>query len=135
MFFTPTKGNFNPGGHRSGAILLNNGMYIFGSGCWTILKVPDFMVDINSIKGPNMLGYDVFYFVIDSDNKIYPSPSKSFRSFKNSGSPWDKWGKNTFCDFDTDVNVDNGVSCSYFALSDKNPKDENKSYWESLPNK
>lgn len=124
----PGNTAFNYDGSNNGAMFLENGMMIAGSGCWWNASRIDFMADTNGVKGPNKLGYDVFYFQIDTDNKLAPSGTMGVFTGAN---------QQACCNFQQ-VNVcnvpqDTGVSCSYYAVTDQYPHDTSKSYWKSLP--
>lgn len=135
-FFKQTNGyeKFNIDRHNEGAFFIKNGMMIAASGCWWMansIKPLDFIVDTNGIKGPNRLGYDVFYFQIINGNILLPATHKyTFAAiesqlkvccdFKNSG-------KNCH------ASGDNGTACSHFALKNQYPQDESKEYWKNLP--
>ncbi len=74
-----------------------------------------YTVDINGKKGPNRAGYDVFIFFFDKNSdKLTP--------YKNL----------SFCD-KTSPNVHNGFGCTYYAVNDICPWDENKRYWDCIP--
>ncbi len=125
--------NFNPDSHNNGHIVLKNGMIIFSSGCWWAdgNNMPvDFVVDTNGFKGPNKLGYDVFYFQIVDRNILMPSNSKNSFVVQNSQSE-------DCCNFEEEGTCrpasDNGAACAFFALQDTYPQDKSKSYWKNLP--
>ncbi|MFQ8625795.1 MAG: hypothetical protein ACLSA2_04595 [Candidatus Gastranaerophilaceae bacterium] len=70
----PGRNVFNVDAHNNGAIVLSNGMMIASSGCWWTkggIGI-DFIIDTNGPKRPNKFGYDVFYFQLGTDNKLYP---------------------------------------------------------------
>ncbi len=120
---------FNTGFHNNGAIMLENGMIVFSSGCaWNGFGTnehTEFMVDTNGYKGPNRVGYDVFYFQISSNNKLIPGDG-DYRGFNPVH----------FClfkDRSPGIWYDNGCSCAKYALLDKSPADETKSYWANIP--
>lgn len=119
---------FNNDGHNNGVFVTKNGMVVASSGCWWT-NLPDFIVDTNGTKGPNKFGYDVFYFQIAKNNLLLPSNSNY------SFNPPAAQSLNC-CDTKRNncvINGDNGVACSYFALKDRLPSDETKSYWKNLP--
>ena len=70
------------------------------------------IVDANGQKGPNRLGYDVFYFIVAKNDTLAGS-SKAI------------------CNL-TDTSDNNGRGCSYYALRNKCPYDDTKTYWECL---
>jgi len=119
---------FNYDGSNNGAMFLNNGMMIAGSGCWWNANMIDFMVDTNGVKGPNKLGYDVFYFQINTDNRLMPTGTMGVFGRADLVSCCNFQANNTCT-----VTIDTGVSCSYYAVVDQYPHDTSKSYWKSLP--
>ena len=125
--------HFNQDGHDNGYMILKNGMIIFSSGCWwdSASGAPvDFVVDTNGLKAPNKFGYDVFYFQIVEDNVLMPSNSKySYKSAATNDASCCNFKEGGTCE----IPNDNGVACTYFAIMDKFPNDETKSYWKSLP--
>ena len=89
----------------------------------------DFVVDTNGFKGPNKLGYDVFYFQIVDRNILMPSNSKNTFVTTESQSE-------DCCNFEESgkcAHSDNGAACTFFALQDTYPQDKSKSYWKNLP--
>lgn len=112
-------------GYNDGFFVLNNGMVIFNGYCWIGASSKgqhvEFLVDTNGTKGPNAMGYDLFYFWINPDNKVVTCPQI----------PNDK----RYCNFLTaDVTgAHNGVNCSTFALKNEYPHDSTKTYWDNLP--
>lgn len=129
-FYQNSPGNevFNPDGYNNGAIILKNGAMIASSGCWWAKERVDFVVDINGIKGPNTVGYDVFYFQVGDNNKLYPSAG----NYNLLGTSEEKMIK--CCNFNESGTClsDTGSSCALFAIRDQYPHDSQKKYWESL---
>lgn len=122
------KLRFNPDGYNNGAFITQDGMIVFSSGCWWG-KALDFVVDTNGHKGPNKFGYDVFYFQISKEDQLLPSSVKSTFASPNSQ-------KAEFCAFEGNsgaMSSDNGAACSRFAIIDRFPGDDNKTYWKNLP--
>lgn len=93
-------------------------------------------VDINSIKGPNRIGYDLFKFIIqDSSDKL--TGAKKIRDYTDDelgdlssgginnlmGLPCSRYSKQSA----------NGIGCTWYAINDICPDDETKGYWECLP--
>lgn len=142
-FYTPELGKkiFNHGGYDSGSFVTKNGMIIFNSGCWWDNAL-DFVVDTNGHKGPNRLGYDVFYFQISKNDQLLPSSNNTSFSVgyaQNAGCcSFTGTTDGGYCD-STENNwnggaaSDNGTACSRFAIMDVLPGDESKSYWKNLP--
>lgn len=124
------KFDFNNDSHNNGAFVTTNGMIIFSSGCWWEHSL-DFVVDTNGLKGPNKFGFDVFYFQISKNDQLLPSNMNE--TFTNYHSYNDYC-----CAFDGNIGKciirDNGAACSRFAIMDRFPGDETKSYWKNLPN-
>lgn len=129
-FFQTAPGNinFNTDSHNNGVIFLKNGVFIASSGCWWDYGRIDFIVDVNGVKMPNRVGYDVFYFQIGDDNKLYPSAG----NFNLQGDSEEKMVK--CCNFKESGTclLDTGSSCSLFAIRDVYPHDKTKGYWDSL---
>ena len=123
--------DFNNGGHRQGAFILNNGAIIFNTGNWWTGNIKkeyfEFMVDTNGTKGPNRLGYDVFYFQIAPENKLLPSDQTKFNDYQPSSANCCNLSTYSTC-----YQTDNGCACAYYALKNQNPQDSTKGYWESL---
>ncbi|MDR1327654.1 MAG: type II secretion system GspH family protein [Heliobacteriaceae bacterium] len=124
----PGNAYFNIDSHDDGAMFLNNGMMIASSGCWWRKTMVDFVVDTNGVKGPNKFGYDVFYFQIDTDNRLAPSGTLGVFQGANLQACCNFQQENT-----CNVTVDTGCSCSSFAIMDEYPHDRSKRYWQSLP--
>ena len=101
-------------------ILLNNGMTLWRGGLK--FEASKYYIDINGTgKGPNKLGYDLFRFYVDSNNKLLPEKELTYGVNK--------------CSFTTQPS--NGPSylgfgCAYYALTDQNPDDKTKSYWKGF---
>ena len=100
-------------------------------------------VDVNGIKGPNILGHDIFFFALDKNDKLLPiKTSKKYteeelEDLKNS-QPSDALAVTVPAQAGDPCSIDskqkgNGLGCSYYALFDRNPDDPSKGYWESLP--
>lgn len=129
-FYQTSPGNehFNIDGHNNGAIILKNGAMIASSGCWWKNDHVDFIVDINGTKEPNRFGYDVFYFQVGDNNKLYPSAG----NYNLQGTSEDKMIK--CCNFKENGTCisDTGSSCALYAIRDQYPHDKNLKYWDSL---
>ena len=97
-------------------------------------------IDITGVKGPNILGHDIFFFDIDENDRVYPKKASShiyteeelekmypgqsdYAVPQQLGDP---------CSYNSSQRG-NGLGCAYYALIDKNPDDATKGYWESLP--
>lgn len=115
----------DPNGYTDGQFAIKNGMTISNGYCWIGnsskgLHV-EFLIDTNGLKGPNAMGYDLFYFWINSDNKVVTCPQIPDNP--------------AYCNFLTEDNTGahNGVNCSTFALRNESPHDKTKKYWDTLP--
>ena len=133
-FYRSGPGNheFNRDSHDAGAIKLKNGMIIASSGCWWKAGGVgvDFVVDTNGTKRPNKFGYDVFYFQLGKDNRLYPS-SGDYLFATTEKEQLD------CCNFE-DANTckiaeDTGCTCTKYAIMNIYPHDNKKKYWDSLP--
>lgn len=139
-FYAAEKGKnkFNQDSHNNGAFIAKNGMIVLSSGCWW--SSLDFIVDTNGHKGPNKLGYDVFYFQIAKNNQLLPSSINSVFgvaaaqeagccTLSGEGTGHALCGK----EYSQGTWTDNGSACTRFALMDRLPGDSGKSYWKNLP--
>ena len=113
-------------GYNDGLFIIKNGMIIMNGHCWIGASNKkgqhvEFLIDINGKKGPNAMGYDLFYFWIDDKNQLVTCPQIP--------------NNKAYCNFLTEdtTGSHNGVNCSTFALNDKFPNDERKPYWDNLP--
>ena len=70
------------------------------------------LVDTNGVKGPNRGGYDYFWFNVSNKDRI-------------------TYNAQTICS-KSDSSADNGLGCSKYALLNKCPWDDSKTYWECL---
>ena len=142
-FYSVEKGKsrFNTDAYNDGAFVAKNGMIVFNSGCWWGFAL-DFVVDTNGHKGPNKFGYDVFYFQIARNNQFLPSSiSNSFHAGYSEQAgccSFDGTRDGTYCDSSEGgefggVASNNGTACSRFALMDRFPGDDTKTYWKNLP--
>ena len=97
-------------------------------------------IDVNGTKAPNVLGHDIFFFDIDDNDSLHPKQSSE--KVYTEEELEDKWGdyNNAYlgsqhgdpCSVKSNQSG-NGLGCAYWALIDKNPDDNSKGYWESLP--
>ena len=97
-------------------------------------------IDTNGTKGPNILGYDIFYFDIDDSDKLRPKQASShiytedeleniFGTNYSDSLSAVQYGDP--CSLNSNQ-AGNGLGCAYYALIDQNPDDKTKGYWESL---
>lgn len=103
VYKTFNKGmDFSKGLLDDGFVYLNQEFFIYINADNNNLTTKFLAIDVNGSKGPNIVGYDLFFFKLDekdtlrlySDNETYCSP--------------------------TNASDRNGLSCSYFAVTDKN---------------
>ncbi len=91
-------------------------------------KCPIITVDINGLKKPNKMGYDVFAFRPTSNGRLIPLGNKNSVSSDNT---MDGESAVDTCKYDLNAK-NNGFGCAYFAVNDISPKDETKSYWKDF---
>ena len=100
-------------------------------------------IDVNGTKGPNILGYDIFFFDIDKKDRLNPKRATGYYSEEELEQlfPGDEYESSaqspTAMQLGNPCSINatqrgNGLGCAYYALIDKNPDDEAKGYWESL---
>lgn len=97
-------------------------------------------VDINGVKKPNILGHDIFFFTIDSSDKLSPrswgKPTQEEIDKLAADHPEavDSWaGQHGDPCTATSNQAGNGLGCAYYALTNKNPDDNSKTFWDNLP--
>ena len=86
------------------------------------------VIDTNGpYKKPNAVGHDVFYFAVDSKTKrLFPLGSNIVTGY------WNYSNQEQYCSVNSS-NTQNGFACTAFALINKCPDDEAKTYWDCLP--
>lgn len=121
--------NIAPDCYREYGIYTNDGMLIFFGNNYRKNRI---YIDINGNKRPNKLGYDLFAFNINEDDKLIPpGPSYSYAAVDKNGKPI---AINTNdCNLDKADNSYNGFGCATYALSNKCPDNSNREYWKCLP--
>ena len=108
------KESFNLGlGATPGYLVLADGTYV------TVLKNNsrlNILVDINGRKKPNRTGYDIFLFVVatNQDKLVSWSDDKAY------------------CDKNSKTASYNGRACTYFAMINENPDNKTEKYFQSL---
>lgn len=98
-----------------------------------------FTIDTNGIKkGPNALGHDIFIFQIprsSKSKKLTPAISESEIKcdengqncgYNNTAETREKCSRTSKSDI-------NGATCAAYAIQNKCPGDDTKTYWECLP--
>lgn len=93
-----------------------------------------FWVDTNGPKKlPNRYGFDVFEFQVQDKSDMIRAvkPTRKYTPEELEGLQFPDIAGYP-CD-GTSTQAANGAGCSYYAIIDKNPDDETKGYWETLP--
>jgi len=100
-------------------------------------------IDTNGLKGPNKLGYDIFYLMVNN-NDFLSGPNNHNNNITDEEAE-EKYKDSTLSakEYFTAVNgwpcnltsnrKGNGLGCAHYALKNKCPWDETKTYWECLP--
>ena len=90
-----------------------------------------FGVDLNGKKKPNRLGYDVFLFSLNNKNDTI----NGFQNIIPNNNIKDEDAQHLWtgapCNL-TSTRALNGIGCTYYALRNKCPYDDTKTYWECL---
>lgn len=118
---------------------LANGMCVNVTVCANQINIT---IDTNGTKKPNKLGHDIFFFDIDSSDKLHPKHSGTVLSDDEVA----KIAEENDAEGTTNVSSQandpcsasskqggNGLGCAYWALLNKNPDDNSKTYWDNLP--
>ena len=85
-----------------------------------------------ALKGPNRLGFDLFAFDVDSNDKIIP-PKTFGGGGDNLVTDDGESGTTNDCSIKKKGNKYNGFGCTIFAMNDQNPDNTSVSYWKNLP--
>ena len=106
--------------------------YIFNDSPYVGDNGPIICVDINGGKGPNRYGYDYFIFIFTLDGMVIPMGQTHAKNTTVT-----TWQYNFFRTGKEYCNPNSGdfqqqTACAYYALIDKNPYDESKSYWKDF---
>ena len=94
-------------------------------------------MDTNGLhKSPNAYGHDYFLFNITDKGKLIPATVEAEGNYDENGNRTEGYNysgeaKNK-CSLTSQSRL-NGISCANYALQNKCPYDENKTYWECLP--
>lgn len=95
-------------------------------------------IDTNGLKGPNLLGHDVFILTVNNkkdmvtglqQTKVYTDEELDNMEFEyeyekaRAGNPCNRISGTTA----------NGIGCGWFAINDINPETGQKGYWKNLP--
>lgn len=109
-YLTPNKNPYYLFGDTAYSLLLQDGSIIRVSA----ISTNGIYIDTNGYKKkPNRAGYDLFEFTMTSDGKIVPS------------------SKTNYCSL-TSTSIYNGNGCTAYAITNKNPDDNSKDYWNDF---
>ncbi len=123
---------------------LTNGIYLGAFiGCGRMMT---FGVDTNGSAKPNRFGHDIFVFSLNKKDDTIISHYGETPNTKSdeqaeeyyetlSNNPNKEYYRATYgapCNITT-KRSGNGLSCAYYALKNKCPYEDNKTYWECLP--
>lgn len=94
----------------------------------------NFTVDTNGAKsGPNRLGHDIFYFIVDGKDNLIPikATGKVEEDDLDERPEYGEQQGNP-C-YMSSKQKGNGMGCAWFAVVNKCPEDPRKTFWECLP--
>lgn len=112
-------------------ILASDGITIFFGN--TLFRNNRLYVDTNGpAKGPNRLGFDLFAFDVDKNDKIIP-PMTFGGGGDNAVTDEGETGTTADCSIKKAGNSYNGFGCTVYAMNDKSPDNPALSYWKNLP--
>ena len=89
-------------------------------------------VDVNGTKRPNQLGHDIFYFTVDKNDMLKPRKMSKLYTDEELEDEDFAFVAGVPCSIKSKQGG-NGAGCAYYAMIDRNPDDNTKGYWESLP--
>lgn len=93
---------------------------------------PVICVDINGLKGPNKYGYDFFIFFFTIDGRVLPMGTEDSNNTTDTNTGYNFFLKGSnYCNRNAQDYKTN-LTCSFYALNDKNPNNPNKSYWKDF---
>ncbi len=91
-------------------------------------------VDTNgALNGPNRLGFDLFAFDVDTNDKIIPPNGYFSAGGDDVVNEEGETGTPEECSLSQTGNKYNGFGCTIYAMKDKNPDNPSLSYWKNLP--
>lgn len=96
---------------------------------------PIICVDTNGAKGPNRYGYDFFIFAATLDGRVIPMGMEDENNTTETSLGYTFFVSGSqYCSKTSSSNGNNtsGLTCSYYALIDKSPKNSAKSYWKDF---
>ncbi len=107
-------------------------LYRFNNLPGTNKNGPLVCVDTNGLKGPNKYGHDYFVFVFTIDGAVIPMGMEHPNNETTTSLTYNGFVKGKQYCSKTASQAVNNAACAYYALVDKNPDDESKSYWKDF---
>lgn len=135
------SGGANSQGKNSSFICDNSPFYQTASGALFIFNDgvatenqngPVVCVDINGKKGPNRYGMDYFLFAFTKNGNVVPMGDlrqETYGDVASNGSANNFFLSGTARCSNTTNNINQNVTCAYYALSDTHPTKAGKNYW------
>ena len=79
------------------------------------------------------MGYDVFMFRPTKDGRVIGMGKtiKEYDTIVNYGGIENIDNPETYCNYEINTQK-NGIGCAYYAIADKHPFDETKTYWKDF---
>ena len=95
---------------------------------------PVVCVDTNGAKGPNKYGYDYFLFAFTLDGRAIPMGMDYPNNSKELSMGYNFFHKGAnYCNKNSSSMYAGGnTTCAYYALMDKHPTQEGKTYWKDF---
>lgn len=116
---------------NSGFMFDNTGkIYAFNDAPYPNENGPVICVDINGKKAPNKYGYDFFLFIFTLDGYVIPMGQSHINNTQTSGGGYNFF--NASCNPNNDNAFLSQTGCAYYALKNKHPYKENKTYWKDF---
>lgn len=94
--------NFNTGLMDDGYVIVNKEFFIFMNSDSNNVTNIQFIIDINGLQKPNILGYDVFVFKLDKNDSLQPYNNNK-----------------TLCSSSSGGSNKNGISCCFYAITER----------------
>lgn len=135
------SGGENSQGSNSSFICDNSPFYQTASGALFIFNDkaetenqngPVICVDINGKKGPNRYGMDYFLFAFTKNGNVVPMGDlrqETYGGVSSNGSANNFFRSGSYSCSNTTNNINQNVTCAYYALSDTHPTKAGKNYW------
>ncbi len=100
---------YNTRSMDDGSVIVSKEFFIFFNSDYNDSTNVQFLIDVNGLQNPNIVGYDVFVFRLEKDDVLKPA------IYNN------KYEAARLCNPKSSVaGNSNGCYCSYFAMTDKN---------------